>query len=72
MQLFLSIVVGEHVLIVSDKVVIIGLEVFYQMELMIFSRQKRNKVSFYLSDVLSLIYLLPLEAHKGSGQASYC
>lgn len=72
MQLFLCIVVGKHVLVFGDERVVRSLEVFYQMELMIFSCQKRNKVALYLSYVFSLVKLLTLETHKGSGQTCYC
>jgi hypothetical protein len=40
--------------------IVVVLEVFYQMELMIFTSQQRDKMSFDVSDILPLVvFLLP-------------
>ena len=69
MKLFFGVVVGQHVLVGEDEAVVVVLEVFYQMEFMVFSGQQRNKMSFDLSDVSALVYFLFFQTLKSSAQA---
>jgi hypothetical protein len=46
MQFFLGILKGKHILIGSDKLIVVSLEILDKIELMVLSSQQGNKIAF--------------------------
>jgi hypothetical protein len=64
-QLFLCVVVSQHVFVLADEGVVLVLEVLDKMEFVILASEQRDEVTLYFGYVPALALFLLFEGEKG-------